>query len=688
MRPLVASAASLALLLSLGYATACGGGDDDAGGAWALDRPEYSGTDGVPFLSPGNDSRFNLQYLLFDARQAGAPGADVAPTTSPEAVLFSLHDLDALSRGGKATTDGRESDTMFADGEGTRCVSDAKGRVDFVAAAQADASLSAADKTSLADERARVGAVCAPGSPPAGTAAVSPAAHDFVEYLAGAQAFYGGDFDHALERFGRLGKATNPWLRETARYMVGRALLNKAQVGAFKDLDGVAEPKVTDTASLTAAETELSGYLAAYPAGRYAASARGLLRRFYWLAGDASRLSAEYGWRIAHPGDPQANLDDASLAQEIDSKYLDPSKNQSHDPNLLAVADLMRLRGAHASGPPLSAAELEGQATNFAGKEPLFAFLRAARAYYIEHDIAKTLGLLGPPDPATSSYVGFSREVLRGQALMASGDYAGAAEHWKGLLAANAQPLRREALELGLAMSWERGGTLNKVFAADTRIASPRIREVLLRDSAGPILLRQAVADPQSTPEERALARFTLLFKEATRGHYSGFLRDFAPDEIAKDGVGGAPPADAKFLWAGEKEPFACPALKAIVTELAAKPDASRGLICLADFVRVNNLEDADVFLGRPTELGGFKSIFPGEPFSRGDIYKKLIAETGAPDDVKAYALYRIINCYGPSGNNACGGKTVDVAQRKAWFRLLKTKYGATSWAQASSIYW
>lgn len=45
-----------------------------------------------------------------------------------------------------------------------------------------------------------------------------------------------------------------------------------------------------------------------------------------------------------------------------------------------------------------------------------------------------------------------------------------------------------------------------------------------------------------------------------------------------------------------------------------------------------------------------------------------------SPDD-KAYALFRAVNCYAPSGANACGGKGVDAVVRKAWFQRLKRHY-------------
>ena len=118
---------------------------------------------------------------------------------------------------------------------------------------------------------------------------------------------------------------------------------------------------------------------------------------------------------------------------------------------------------------------------------------------------------------------------------MALGQYEKAAEQWRRLLPLAADPWQKEAVELGLAMSWERLGTVNKVFLPETRIASPRIRAILLGNVAGPILLRMAVENPDSTPAERRLARFVLLFKEATRGQYANFLQDYNAEGLRKD---------------------------------------------------------------------------------------------------------------------------------------------------------
>jgi hypothetical protein len=120
--------------------------------------------------------------------------------------------------------------------------------------------------------------------------------------------------------------------------------------------------------------------------------------------------------------------------------------------------------------------------------------------------------------------------------------------------------------------------------------------------------------------------------------------------------------------------------------ELAANPDASHGLICLAEFVRRS--EDFDDIRPRANELGSGKSIFPGADYSSGEALKAIAANEATPRADKAYALYRLVNCYATSGTNHCGGKNVEPPQRKAWFQTLKTKYADSTWAEERRIYW
>jgi hypothetical protein len=694
------SALPFLLLVPHVAAEACASGPD-TGPSWTLDHREYAGEGGLPFLSPGNDSRINLQFLMLDAAaKTLAPprsGLDLNRQVGSSR-LFAISDLDAAC-GRAPKSNGPAPPT--ADGEGSRCLSLESGKEAFVATVKAESALSESERALLIEARNRLTSTCdeksakafQPEDPLAKATQPTKAAREFAAYLIGAKAFYDGAFDAALAQFASLAKSQNAWLRETARYMSARALLNKAQIGAFADFDGTAEPKVADKASLAEADTAFAAYLSDYPSGRYAASAQGLLRRIYWLARDKAKLGAQYAALIPQAGAARSASAIPDLADEIDLKFLS-EKGESRDPNLLAVKDLMRMRKSGNEKPDFPAKDLDAQAHDFVGREALFGFLKAARAYYVDGDPGQALRLLGEPSPGplTPPYLAFSRETLRGQALMAEGQFEKAEQQWRRLLPLAAEPWQREAVELGLAMSWERLGAANKAFLPETRLDSPRLRAILLRYVAGPILLRMAVENPDSIPAERRLARFVLLFKEATRGQYVNFLQDYNAEGLRKDEAQAGPPVDefksTMLLWPGSKTPYSCPALHEVASELAANPHSSHGLLCLGEFVRASDLDGFESTHPAPVELGGGKPIFPGEPFSRGEIYKKLLADAATPDRDKAYALFRLVNCYAPAGNNTCGGESVAPSQRKAWYDELKSRYGSTPWAKSLKFYW
>ena len=95
-------------------------------------------------------------------------------------------------------------------------------------------------------------------------------------------------------------------------------------------------------------------------------------------------------------------------------------------------------------------------------------------------------------------------------------------------------PLQRAQLELALAMNYERSGQLATVFSPGSPIRTQEVREILLRNLAGPALLRQQAKASDATEEERDTALFTLLYKDLMRGHYRDFGTDMAllPDPL------------------------------------------------------------------------------------------------------------------------------------------------------------
>lgn len=674
-------------------------GDIGCTPSWKLDHTELTGCDNLAIFSPGNDTRVNLAILMNDlqGRKGQAKASPLPPGSKAEPLFDWRVYRDTLFARPRTA----EEAGGYSEGEGSRCLSDSSGTAAFEAAVNAAKKLSAAEKTALVTARKGVRSNCSAvtSAPTIGSEVKSAGAREFAAYIEGAHAFYDGDYDTAAARFGALRKSAQPWLRETALYMVGRVEVNRAQIGAFDEYGYYNGSGKVDARTIAAADAAFRAYLRAYPKGLYTASARGLIRRAYWLGGNVDRLAAEYRLLLAEPDEAARGISNADLADEIDNKLIPLlTPTNTTDPVFLAVYDLMRMRHADdgsqsGSSPVLTRAELEAQRPRFASEPQLFETLLAAHSYYVANRPDDVLRLL--PALKTQGAVGFSRQALRAMALEKT-RAADVRAVWSGLLGEADAPYPRLALELALALHDERHKGLERIFAPGSPIANPSVREILLMNVAGPDLLRRQARDPKAPKHERDVALFTLLYKGVTRGAYKDFIADLA---LVPPGA----PADTWYydLVMTENVPvgiftkkagdggYPCPSLRDTAAKLAAAPRDPVQLICLAEFMRGNGFDMIPLDTQPPKdELGGTPSLFPGAPFSRLELYKGVMADPKAAANEKAYALYRAIRCYAPSGSNTCGGTEVPTATRRAWYNRLKAEYPTTPWAKELKYYW
>lgn len=300
----------------------------------------------------------------------------------------------------------------------------------------------------------------------------------------------------------------------------------------------------------------------------------------------------------------------------------------------------------------------------------------------------------------------FSRQIVRGQALSALRD-TNEAGFWRELIGAASPFHQRPLAELGLALRWQRDGRLDQVFASGSPVQEQSIREVLLQTIASPAIVRASAADASRSAHERDVARFALLHKDLTRGAFGDFTRDVAlvPADANVDGslwdfarseqipVG----LFAKGRWS---DGFACPAIRETAATLARNPADQRARLCLGDFWRLNGFDGFVLHVpGEGTNvLGKAPDLFPGKDLNRDAIYTAIIADKAAPADLRAYALYRAVRCYAPSGFNGCAGGASSIGQleaaqvplavRKGWYDELKKRYPQSQWARALRFYW
>lgn len=663
-------------------------------------------------IAPGNDSRLNLLALLRDKAGLGLTSKALSAATYPEpgydetSFGHTFVDWGMVTRQWLPPYDPNAAAT--ADVVEGDCGWFRAGASDFAAALAANRALPGAERSALASAREKLVARCSDKALPEVLPALamsSAAGKAFLGYLAASDAFYAARYDEAASGYKALVGAPDPWVAETAGYMIARAEMRAAMAKSIDEygfLDGL---KSVDKAAALRGKAALADYLKAWPNGRYAASARGLERRALWLAGDFAALGQQYeGLLAAAPQDGEPLV---HLIEEVDNKYLATRDNP--DPRggglmLLAAADLMAMRVAdpddrYSSAPEqtLDAATLASQQASFLRAPELYAFLQANHAFYVAKDYARVLQLI-PDDARRPSYtpLAFSRQVLRGQALAAKGD-PNEAGFWLELLGGAKDLWQRPTIELALAMNWERHGKLAEIFAPGSPITDSMIREILIAHAAGPALLHRAALDASRPQHERDAALFTLLYKQLSRGDYAGFAANLplVRADVTLEGLWAAGPAAPTAIGrftkgATMQAGFACPAIATTARTLAANPRDIRARLCLGDFWRLGGFDSFTALDTAPprSALGGGANEYPGTPLARGAIYAAVIADPRSLPEERAYALFRAVNCYAPSGYNGCGGVDVPVAQRKAWFDRLRREFPRSAWAQKLKYYW
>ena len=648
----------------------------------------FTNCDSMGLISPGNDTRINLIYLLADARAQKLKMLN--PSTEAYSNIANYWPSDwptfwsSIDLGLGAATNSSVSES----GEGTICVSDETGSSGFLAAVALEKNLSDAEKTVLSD--ARKGLKCSnAGGGDAAIAVQSPVAKEFAEYIYAIRRFYFVTHND-ISGFAALSNATQPWVREAARYMQGRVALLAAQALAFDEY-GTLQKEGVSREMVVAALDGLASYLKDYPKGSYAASATGLIRRAYWISGDTQKLAAAYSEAIARSSIDPAGF---ALVNEIDLKLpISSDSYNSADVLLLATEDLRLMRKQTDSDdkvlPGMKPGIIEAQHSRFVGHDEIYNYLLAARAWFVDKD-AKTVLQLLPEKPAMGdalSYVEFSGQLLRASALDATGDKTARAA-LVNLFPKATQAFQRGTLELALVLIDERAKNISAVFAPDSLVQQPALRRYVLDYIAGPILLRQQAVAANVTKEEREAALFRLYARDLTQGHFKGFLDDIKllPAKPVQDANGSPSDQFESFRWGGSNEQYSCPNLVEVAKLLSDNEMSIKGQLCLAEFIRAQG--DFSTPVVEKDELGGTGTLFSGKPIFRQDIYMDIMKSSKASHDEKAFALDRAVRCYEPAHNNECGGTEVAESQRKKWYTELKTKYGDTSYAKALRYYW
>lgn len=705
---------------ALGAATAALATPAQSGGAYC--SPEWHPESAAPncasqiAIAPGNDTRVNLYLLMHDRAGNTGEGKELPDTGWGALYGQNFFKWESLR---EAWVPRDEERRVYSRQFGTRCQTIESGKAAFLGAMNRNRRLKADDKAALAEMRDRLDGACESGPESweeageggyfanvrADTIARDPA-NGYLAYLEGSAAFYSGEWARATSYFTMVAeRADDAWLADTASYMQARTLLNVA-IQSGTDKWGYLRQDEAEGGAAVFAHKALRDYLSAHPDGQYTKSAQGLLRKANWLSGDTAAQASEYA-RMLQQSDPESE-EAARIVEEADDKYLMRDlASEPDDPLLLATLNLKRMRmwdSDYLADDLLTADELAGQAEAFVDHPELYSFLQANHAFYVAKDRRAVLQLV--PDAARAdSYtpLAFSRQYLRGLALHALGD-RNEEGFWLDLIKGSDGLWQRPSVELALARLYEQQGRLDKVFAGGSPITDANIRRILLGQSADVATLKRVARDETLGNGERSFALYTALLKQLQHGGYRGWLDDYALISQFAEGettehshwdLYDRAVAPVKTFTEGNwSDGYPCPDLQTTVRKLASNPRDIDGRLCLGDFIRLNGFDDYSVGLDHyrsreqegPAALGS-KSFFEGERLHRLDFYQSIIDDRRASANQRAYALYRGVWCYGPSGNNSCGS-AVPVETRAAWFRRLKRDYPNSQWAKSLEYYW
>lgn len=681
---------------------------------WGRDCALFS----PPVFEVTNDTRDNLYRLLAKPKETGPSPAnsevhsrervDATPlvphsvASSPETPTLPgklMEQIAALGLEPQAVIDA----TANQDEEENRFVSRSQENLSgFFAALIAEPALTAEQRHALALARLAVNADAqAQVRIEALDATDGTPAQGFRTYLLAANQFYAGDYPAAEAHFSTLKTNSQPWLAETASYMLMRNALNASTLNA-RSRYGSFEVEQVDKAQAERAKEAANAYLQSWPEGLYADSARGMLRRINWYLQDWDALAAQYEQALVNASDDNELRD---LVAESDNKLVsrDIFQNNSHfvsapDAPLLTFVQTLRLmRNIDCDGraPCVDEEHLNTIKADFARHQrlDLWNYLRL-RLAFIKQDYATIQRDISPATSLSAeNRLQFSEQVLRVDSLMEQKEWQTARDGWKQLLSLSKDHEQQRLLQGNLAAALVLNDEVAAVFAADSPITWLRYRSLVLKTKGTDLLLRQQVTEA-SSKEERTIALHTLLIRDLMAGYYSDWLVDKKRIDTITPPVIDEAFSDVSlnvFNWAGtdNAHSYYCTSLESIVTTLSGKPEDAHALNCLAEFfhqtrarVALDNERWTNVALDVATQ-----NTLPDVPKMLA-LYQRVIDDPKAEPEDKSYALYRAINCYAPSGYNSCSNERVDKAVRKSWFTQLKNRYPGSVWAQDLKYYW
>lgn len=664
----------------------------------AINDKNLNGCSNLPVLYPANDSQTNMTLLLSDLGLA-----TIKPMTADAnlwdavygMVPFDAANLSSLTQN-KMPNQRKlleRNDTVFDE----RCTSFDSGNQAFNTQVQNNKAIPNLEKQILISERKKMNQC----GDKIELIAINPnwsiTTRQYASYLNASILFYNSNYSAATKIYTVLTTVEDAWLKETSQYMLIRTSLNSAYATGVDKYGDVYLDNINQNL-LKQFLDNINAYLKAYPNGQYVASARGFMRRGFWLSKRQDLLVNEIVWQLKNPTSKFYNLEMSELPAEIDRRVFDSSAfnvNNLKDPFFLAVYDLMHMRESSSENyRPISWTQLNAQKELFKTQPELFQYLQAAHLFFVQNKAQEAQNYLPKANAKNSSYLQLSQIFLRGQILEKIGQPQNAEEYWRQQLAQAKDSYQRGLFETALSNHLAIKQDYSAFIGKKAQITQPNLQRNFITQIADTNSLQKLIQSEQSNIDQKQAAIYTLLSKSLVHQQFELFKQSYAfmpknamqykgynsDNEQLKN-----KPDFSNFIWNGANitPQLKCSNLETLVNQLAQTPKDPLLNVCLGEYFR----SEQGYSLQQLSYNEKQTSNFSGKIFARGQIYQDLI-KSSSKSDLQAYALYRAIQCYAPSGINDCGGNEVNKTVRKQWFDQIKTDYPNTSWAKSLKYYW
>lgn len=673
------------------------GSDEYCAPNFNLDGSDYNACSNLPVLIPGNDNRTNMTLLLSNL------GLAQIKTLKPDLNLWSAQygsvpfDVTSLPTVTENKINNKRQPFKLNQDQVSyeeRCISLQQGKQTFIDQVKANKNIPTAEKQLLIDARSKL-IDCEKTT---ALIAVNPnwsaTTRQYASYLNGSILFYNANFSAASKIYIALSQVEDPWLKETAQYMLIRTELNTAFASA-QDQYGDINPEKIDHVSVKNFFNNITEYLKLYPQGQYVASARGLMRRGLWLTDRQDLLINEIVWQINHPQSPLYNLEMNQLPAELDRRVFRSEKFNPkllNEPFFLTTYNLMQMRKTgDEKYKPITWAQLNNQKAFFKTQPELFKYLQAAHLFYVQGKNQEALSYLPKANSQTNNALQLSQQFLIGQ-ILEKQNKVQAQQHWLQLYQHANDGNAKALFETALANHFNQSQNTQAFIGKNAQISQAILQKNFISNFANEDALQTIIQSSTSTQNQKNTAIYTILSKSLDAQNFVLFNQNvqYLPKNTAQyksyesnDALKEQPPF-ADFIWQGSNitPQLKCPDLITLSKQLAQSPKNALLNVCLGEYMRHSRYGDY-YYSWHNDEQNQFK----GTPFARGTVYKKII-KNEPNGDLKAYALYRSVMCYSPNGTNDCGDIEVSKNTRKQWFDQLKRDYPNSNWAKSLKYYW